>query len=620
MKRLLMTLSLLLALTSQASAACTFFIDNSSTGCGGSGCSDSNAGTSLATAWLTLGKLASTTLSGGQTACLVGQANPNKTNGGIWRETYTQAGGGTAWGSSTQVTITSADITKPAIITGSDCLGAANGYCTGASATTWHHCTSGDATCESSADPNITNVYEFTTSTAVKGAIYVDDPDVINGTTLWPTDSSHPSSTFLVWAHCLPGGGCSAVTGTDSTYEGPMTAGSFWWNSANNHLYIWTANASDPGTHTIEAVTRQQASGPSSDGIIRLPVAANGFTQYSYLKLIYFMVSGFEIANGGDNRSIPFKADHIQGGGAGAGPVTNNGAFYGAVIMAAYGGSQPTGALSSSDVTITNGVYNWCGRNCLNVQGTNGAIVEQNNKIGVHEHSGFDIKCAFNVLIQNDLVHDDWPNAVIGSDNSATRNAYYTEMDWNSCAGGTITWQNDTAFNVNMGFFCNVGSAVNSGGKNLTCLDYNTTVVLGSSYPVAGNCFYTQVLSGTTITRDTRNNICYMKNSSDIGFLWSTGGTSTVTEADNLYFNTGGTNTNSFGGSSSTTLANWQSNCGGGGACGTADIWQVNPLFSDLAGYVYRLFNYSPAINAGTTAVGTNKTMGGTSELVGGGE
>lgn len=598
--------------------SCTYFVDNSSTGCGGGGCSDSNNGTSLATAWKTIGtKLTATTLSAGQTACLVGQTTPNTTNGGIWRETYSETGGGSAWGAN-EVDITAYDITKLPIITGASCYGAASGLCTGSAAVTWHHCASNDALCNNSVNANITNVYEYTRPTAVQGAIYVDDPDVINAATLWPVDATHPSSTFLTWASGLPGAGSTEGT---SHYQADMTAGSFY--DDGTHLYIWLSDASDPGTHIIEAVTRQ-----STTGIIKVWSSANTFTKYSYLKLIYAMDDGIDVE--GSTNTVNVWFDHITGGGTGAGPATNQGSFYAAVLMAAYGGSQPTGALSSSTVQLTNNVVNWCGsHNCLNVQGTTGAITETNNNIGTSEHSGLDIKCAYNVLIQNDYVHDGWTGTIgvggsSGGDAQYSQNAYYTEMDWNSCAGGTITWKQDLAYHVNAGFFCNVGSTVNSGARNLTCNDYNTTVVLTPQ--TTNNCFYTQVLSGTAITRDTENNICETQANGQLGFLWSTGGTSTITEKYNLYYSTTGTfGGNQYGGSTSTTLANWQANCGGSNHCGTGDLWKINPQFSDLAGVAtaaktLRLFNFSPAINAGGTTAGTtSQTLGGTAEVVGGG-
>lgn len=587
-------------------SSCTYYVDNSSLG------SDSNNGTSLVTPWKTIGtKLAATTLSGGQVACLVGQATPNTTNGGIWRETYSQAGGGTAWGTSTEVDVTSYDPTKPAIITGADCYGAASGMCTGSTAVTWHHCTSGDSLCNNSTNVNITNVYEYTRPTAVQAAIYVDDPDVINGTTLW-TDATK----VLKWASGLPGAGS---TRGSNHYQGDMTAGTFY--DDGTHLYVWTGDASDPGTHALEAVTRQSATGS-----VKMWSTSNAYTKYSYIKFIYTMVDGIDIETGtSTGAGIPFKADHLLCGGLGvAGGVTNEGSYYGGCVQATESnGAQPTGTVTTADVTITNSIVNWAGRSGFLVGGTSGSVLIQGNIIGPFEHTALDDKCPYNVTFQNNYVHDNWTANPIGSDSGSPRNSLYIECDWNACSGGTVTFVNNTLYNVNNGVQGTMGGACTSSTN--TWKVFNNTIYGGTGFANAGAGLFVTANSGDTVTLDAENNIFYLQMSGSDGFQQSSSsGTYTLTEKNNLYDNSTGTNTNVKAGTSYTTLATWQ-----GTGLGAGDLWQKNPFFSDLpngvapytAGVVptYRLFNYSPAINAGGTTTGTtSRTLGGTAEVVGG--
>ena len=583
-----------------AAGPCTYFVDNSSTGCGGGGCSDGNAGTTLATAWLTTTQLATHSFTAGQTACFVGQANPNTTNGGIWRAVYAHTGVGTGWGPTSQVTVTSMDPSKPAILTSAQCYGAASGLCTGSSAVTWHQCTNNDALCNNSTNGNITNVYEYTRPAAVKGAIYVDDPDVINGTTLWGVPSK-----MLYLASGLPGAGS---TRANNAFQGDMTAGTFY--DDGTHLYIWMGDNSNPGNHIIEAPTVGAAT-----GIIHNYGPTNDYNYFSYLKLIYEATDGIDTEQASAVTAMHVWYDHIQGGGFGAGPVTNAGGMYAALLLtAATNGAQPGGGVTASEVHLTNSIANWCGsHNCFSTDGVGpgGFVYYINNMAGTAEHSQFDIKCAGGTnTITNNYAHDSWTGTVLGSDPTQNgQNSYYSEPDWTACTGGTLTYTGNIGYNVNIGIYCNSPNNLSGGTVTKTCKEYNNTMILNAGLTVTNPCYFFSNFTGSTLTGDTENNICVMQTSTSEGFAWSSGGTNNVTEQYNLFFNqAGGVNQNRWGNTDYTTLANWKSNCGGGSGCGVSDLWQVNPVGEPNA--AISLSGSSPAIGAGNSAVGTGSTMG----------
>jgi hypothetical protein len=200
--------------------------------------------------------------------------------------------------------------------------------------------------------------------------------------------------------------------------------------------------------------------------------------------------------------------------------------------------------------------------------------------------------------------------------------ALYTETDWGTCTGGPgIIWQNNTLYNVNYGIICHL---TQTGGVAVTqtCKAYNNTIYLNPNEQssTAAGFWADNGVGSFTLTTDVENNVIYHPDATGHGYLYTqenSPNTQTVTEANNLYYGANGSNSNTFIGSASTTLASWQANCGGGSACGTGDIWQSNPL-TDLASV--KLFHFavnSPAITAGTSAVGVSRTMGAVTQVVG---
>lgn len=167
--------------------ATIYYVDDSATGCGGSGCSDSNNGTSIATAFKTLGHPSGLTFNSGDTI--------NLCNGRLWREAFTPStlSGVTLTGYSCD-----GNVFKP-VISGADLVSSSWTTCPG-------------STCGGSG-----HIYSTSVSTQV-GRVYVD---------------SSPIGWGLSSAACLANSSCSA--GGDNEV-GPMMAGSFYWSS--NTLYV----------------------------------------------------------------------------------------------------------------------------------------------------------------------------------------------------------------------------------------------------------------------------------------------------------------------------------------------------------------------------------------------
>jgi hypothetical protein len=624
--------------------SCDYFVDNSSTGCsvaiGGTGspCSDSNLGTDLAHAWFNATKISSQSLAPGKTACLVGQANPNTNNGGIWRgQQISVSGSGTGWGPGKQITVTSMDPSIPAYMTGASCYAKAAGLCTGSAPVVWHQCaatpTTGDALCHgltTTAAPNINNVYEYTRPLVPLGGIYVDDPDVIYGRQLW-TDQTK----FLNGASCLPGqtctpnlstgpyGNCSSghspATRGCNMYQSAMTAGT-WYDDCSDssppttcHLYLWMADNSDPSTHILEVPT-----GPpmvfSTDGLVYISGTTHDYVMVSNIVMPYFPANGVLMLEGSATAPLHVWADHIYSGGFGFGPVTNEGLMYSAGILFRMGSMSAATDTngSASETHITNSVANWCGsHNCL---GTDFVIAGgtqdvSGNVAGPAEHNQFDTKCAGGVsMYRNNIAHDAWMGTIIGSDSvkQAQGNAYYSEISQNICTGGTLTWQNDIAIGSPNGIYCNNPSIVTV-PVTRTCNMYNNTIIKAPGNLLFTACLFYSNGTSSTMIGDAENNICVSNNntSNDEGWAWSAGGAvNTPVEQYNLYYNTTGTTNNRWGNTNYNTLASWQANCGGGaGICGTPDWFQVNPMGSPDASIA--LAPASPAVGVGNPAVGT---------------
>jgi hypothetical protein len=565
----------------------------------------------LATAWVNITKLQSpSNFIAGSRVCLVGHNNPGTSNGGIWRiPTYIRLSGtGTDWGPNSQVTLASYWWQLPAIVTGAACYGTSNGLCKGSPAVSWHKCNVNDALCENSSNPNIINVYEYNRPSTVTGAIYVDDPDVINVDRIWANQNA-----FLNGASCLPGASCSRAA---NMYQTAMSPGT--WYDDKSHLYIWMLGNANPSTHIIEAVVNTRGNGMirnwSSNG-----GQTNQYWFFQNLNLEYFATTGIETQAMNDSVPEHVWYDRIQAGGIGTGPVTNEGGMYGAAVYtkgSTSSTSKPTGPVTATEVHVTNGKFNNCGaHNCIGTDDSSGLTEYVSNDLGTAEHNQLDSKCPVNVLMGYNFSHGMWNGPLIGYDGTKSINSFYTEADWTACTNGITSMIGNTFADTRYGMFCNLGQNFGSPMTQI-CRMYNNTVYMQSDPKFNTAGLYFANTTGNTLSGDAENNIVYANAANSHGFRWSGSGTNNVIEKHNSYFNKTGTNTNSFGGTTCSTLSAWQNACGGGGKCGTNDQWQADPLLAPLQVKEFPLYATSPAINAGNPAVGFQRTMGSSAKVV----
>jgi hypothetical protein len=301
--------------------------------------------------------------------------------------------------------------------------------------------------------------------------------------------------------------------------------------------------------------------------------------------------------------------DHDKSGGTGIGPVANgqnhyDQAFY--VNAAACNSAVPSCVpqnVTGSNVHYTNDVANNCGsHNCFGVDSMMGATTYDHNSAGEAEHNQFDMKCAFNGTETNNYAHDSYLGPIT---NDTHGEAFYEELDWDSCSGGTVLFQNNTASNVENGMFCNVN--INSGGDSQTCHMYNNTIAVAPVLGLAG--FFNWAHAGETLTLDVENNIVYQQDNGNgnTGFQTSSSnnGTYNITEQYNGYYNATGPNQNDLKGTNYNTLALWQAQ-----GVGQHDVWQVDPLLTDAANNLIPLCSTSPMIGVGNPAIGTSSTLG----------
>ncbi len=179
---------------------------------------DSNSGLSPSSAWRTIGKVNSIALAPGDTVYF--------RRGEIWRETLEPRSGGAP---GRPVTFTAYGNGPAPIISGSDIV---KGW-------------------------SLSNGSIYRARCSKPNNVYVD------GGPGWG----------LARACCLPLESCAQ---SGSCANGPMTAGSWYWNPATSDLYVWLEDGSNPAEHTVEAAVRIYGMNATADGDEKSNIVVDG--------------------------------------------------------------------------------------------------------------------------------------------------------------------------------------------------------------------------------------------------------------------------------------------------------------------------------------------------------
>jgi hypothetical protein len=526
-----------------------YYFDDSATGCGGAGCSDSNPGTSPATAKQTmttgLANLWPSLLPGDQVAFF---------NGDLWRDTFAPTTGlsGTAASRIVFTNYAGNGNPTPPIFDGTSCVGASSGVCAGHAAVSW------------TAVSGQTGIYSTPMATTTMG-VFEDDPQTGFG---------------LSRAACLPGDSCSAGT-PDYTEIAQMTAGSCFWSAsasgsaAANTLYCWLPDGSNPQTHVMEAQT--------TDTGIFLNGSDDRYAHFIFQNLQFeryqchaIRVHDYATPAAGTLGDPDFNFQNLTLLQNGTGIADHTGYCNSLEFM--------DETYSADGTRMIDNTGSWCGgHNCLQVHGDNGSPIMSGNNVGPWAHNGIDVKMVKGAMVEWNVAHDGvYGGAGLYIENSLesgvadvtwTNNVVYHSANGAQCAGGgtnnadsvSCKAYNNTFFNVNTGIF--IGGRETGNAQTVILVSRNNLI----STPIP-------------FDTDTDANVALDEDYDDIGCNCSGVAIS--------YHNAGGTALNSY-----STLAAWQAATGQAGlTIGTLQLWQVDPLFANTTQYNFALQANSPVI------------------------
>jgi parallel beta-helix repeat protein len=304
---------------------------------------DSNPGTSAASPWRSIAKLNSVALSPGDHIYFK--------RGGLWRETLAPHNGGA---SGNPVTFSAYGTGPQPVISGSDVVGG------------WRH-TSGSVYQAHSLRP---------------GNVYVD------GGPGWG----------LLHACCAAGEACVK---SKFCAIGPMTPGSWYWDSASGELYVWLVDGSPPATHMIEAATREYGLKVIADGSEKSDLVFDGLTfERTAGGGIYFYSN--------DERGVGLTGVVVRNSTirqVGTGQV-DDGSYYNGIhySQARELPTAPTYEHNRISYTGNHG-------NAINSQNADGARI-LNNDVTEFNHHGFDMKSSRGVLVRGNVAHDSAGNGI----------------------------------------------------------------------------------------------------------------------------------------------------------------------------------------------------------------
>jgi len=213
-----------------------------------------------------------------------------------------------------------------------------------------------------------------------------------------------------------------------------MAAGTWFWDSAAQLLYVWLYDSSNPTGHTVEAATREYGFYVNSGICDDLSyITINGLTfQRSYGYGIYFHCFGGNSPLTG----VVIENNTVRQTGTGQ---VDGGQYYNGVFFLQepwYAGAAPQ--ILNNAISYTGGHGNG-----INLQGADGAVISGNN-VSNWNHNGIDIKDADGVLIDSNIVHDQ----------PSSGSALYAEQSQE-------TVQRNIVYNASNGIQVSVGTSAN---------------------------------------------------------------------------------------------------------------------------------------------------------------
>jgi hypothetical protein len=376
---------------------------------------DSNSGLSPSSAWRTIGKVNSIAFAPGDTVYF--------RRGEIWRETLEPRSGGAP---GRPVTFTAYGDGPAPIISGSDIV---KGW-------------------------SLSNGSIYRARCSKPNNVYVD------GGPGWG----------LARACCLPSESCAQ---SGSCANGPMTAGSWYWNPATSDLYVWLEDGSNPAGHTVEAAVRIYGMNATADGDEKSNIVVDG--------LAFERTGGYGIyvySNADDGRGpvgVVIRNNSVRQTGTGQ---IDGGDYYNAIHFDEHV------ELNTAPEFINNTIaYSGGHGNAINSQNADGAQIVGNHAEHFN-HNGFDTKHSASVVIRGNVAHD-----------ASEANGIYQEY----CANGLI--ENNLVYNLS-GSVPGRGSGIqiDAGTSGATILGNSISNVLTGIY----------LITPATVRRNTVTNAAHM--------------------------------------------------------------------------------------------------------------
>lgn len=227
----------------------------------------------------------------------------------------------------------------------------------------------------------------------------ISGSDLIHGWNKYSGSIYYASAPHPVYNVFVDGGPRWGLKHASSA--GSMSAGTWWWNSNGDWLYVWLPDSSYPGNHSIEAATR-------TAGVY---VNAGNGSQLACSQKSYITIRGLTIERTGGNgiyfhcyagpsamNGIVIARNTITQTGTGP---SDNGQYFNAIQVL----QEPAGAATAPIIAGNRVSYSGGHGNGINVHGASNALIV-GNEVSNWNHNGIDVRDASGIVEAWNFAHD----------------------------------------------------------------------------------------------------------------------------------------------------------------------------------------------------------------------